>query len=78
MYRRSSASLTDDDVLEDVGVVVRCGRHLDSVGGETNGVRLGFDVHTLSEANLCPSGRVCGTNRSDRQAARLSDSPALA
>lgn len=24
-------TLTDDDVLEDVGVVVRCGCHLDSV-----------------------------------------------
>lgn len=31
LLTNQNASLTDDDVLEDVGVVVRCGCHLDSV-----------------------------------------------
>lgn len=29
--------LTDDDVFEDVGVVVRCGCHLDTVTGDKQG-----------------------------------------
>lgn len=48
-----TVSLTDDDVLEDVGVVVRCGCHLDTVRGNRKQQRTGM-IHNSDVVFLGP------------------------
>lgn len=50
---KSNPSLTDDDVLEDVGVVVRCGCHLDTVRGNRKQQRTGM-IHNSDVVFLGP------------------------
>lgn len=48
-----TVSLTDDDVLEDVGVVVRCGCHLDTVRGNRKQQRTGM-IHNFDVVFFSP------------------------